>query len=131
MIFKLDWTQLSYYNLEDFNRVESNVQAIANLLEEMAYIPELQAVKDDWNMQNLPTLTQINRIESNIDALRQSFYAPVGWEDRKTWIIGMKFNWEDALRFERNLNLLQQLIGLVKDSMKYAGTFVSGQEVIL
>ncbi|HCX63440.1 MAG TPA: hypothetical protein DHU59_13525 [Clostridiales bacterium] len=131
MIFKLDWTQLSYYNAEDLTRVESNVQSVADLLEEMAYIPELQAVKDDWNMQNLPTLTQINRIESNIDALRQSFYTPVGWEDRKTWIIGMKFNWEDALRFERNLNLLQQLIGLVKDSMKYAGTFVSGQEVIL
>lgn len=131
MIFKLDWTQLSYYNVEDLTRVESNVQSIADLLEEMAYIPELQAIKDDWTMQDFPTLTQINRIESNIDALRQSFYAPVGWEDRKTWIIGMKFNWEDALRFERNLNLLQQLIGLVKDSMKYAGTFVSGQEVIL
>jgi len=131
VIFKLDWTQLDNYNFEDLNRVESNVQSIANLLEEMAYVPELQAVKIDWDMKTLPTLTQINRVESNMDALRQSFYAPAGWDNRKTWILDMKFNWEDALRFERNLDLLQQLIKLVKDSMKYSGTFNSGQEVIL
>lgn len=131
MIFKLDWTQLDNYNFEDLNRVESNVQSIANFLEEMAYVPELQAIKEDWTMRGFPTLTQINRIESNIDALRQSFYAPTGWDNRKTWISGMKFNWEDALRFESNLNLLQQLINLVKDSMKYSGTFSAGQEAIL
>lgn len=131
MIFKLDWTQLDNYNFEDLNRVESNIQVITDILESMAYIPELQAIKDDWTMQDFPTLAQINRIESNIDALRQSFFAPIGWENRKIWVSGKRFNWEDALRLERNLNLLQQLIILIKDSMKHSGTFYAGQEVIL
>lgn len=131
MMFKLDWTQLDHYNFRDLNRVESNIEAISIILESMAYIPEIHEIKKNWDRKDFPTLTQMNRIESNIEALRQSFYTPVGWEDRKVWAKRIKFSWEDALRFERNLSLLQQLINLVKDSLKYSGTFSAGEEVIL
>ncbi len=128
---KLNWTQWDYYNFEDLIRVEANTQFVADYLESMGYIADIQQVKTDWTMFNYPTLTQMNRIEDNINALQECFYAPVGWQEKKTWIKKMKFSWEDALRYEKNLHLLTQMINLIKDATVYAGTFNSGQEVIL
>lgn len=127
---KLDWTQWDYYNAEDLVRVEANTQFVSDYLATMGYMANLQSVKTDWTMQYFPTLTQINRIESNIDSLKNCFYGPEGWEAKKTWIAGMKFSWEDALRYEKNLHLLTQVINLIKDSTRYAGTFSAGEEVI-
>lgn len=128
---KLDWTQWDYYNAEDLIRVEANTQFVADYLESMGYIAELQEVKANWTIQNFPTLAQINRIENNIDSLKERFYSPEGWKNKRTWIKGMRFNWEDALRYEKNLYLLTQMINLIKDATVYSGTFSSGQEVIL
>ena len=82
-------------------------------------------------MQCFPTIAEINRVEDNINALKECFYAPAGWENKKTWAKGKKFSWEDALRYEKNLHLLTHMINLIKDATVYAGTFNSGQEVIL
>lgn len=128
---KLDWTQWDYYNAEDLVRVEANTQFVADYLESMGYHADLLTVKADWAMQDYPTITQINRIENNIDALQACFYAPEGWGNRKLWAKKMKFSWEDALRYERNLHLLTQIINLIKDATVYSGTFNAGQEVIL
>lgn len=128
---KLDWTQWDYYNAEDLIRVEANTQFVADYLGSMGYIAGLQQVKTDWTMFGFPTIAEINRVEDNIDALKECFYAPAGWGDRKTWSKGKKFNWKDALRYEKNLHLLTQMINLIKDATVYAGTFNAGQEVIL
>ncbi len=128
---KLDWTQWDYYNAEDLIRVEANTQFVAEYLESMGYIADLQQVKTDWTMFGFPTIAEINRVESNIDVLKECFYAPEGWQDRKIWIKGKKFNYEDALRYEKNLHLLTQMINLIKDATVYSGTFNLGQEVIL
>ena len=128
---KLDWTQWDYYNAEDLIRVEANTQFVADYLSTMGYIADLQGVKVDWTMLDFPTITEINRIENNINSLQECFYAPEGWQDRKIWLRGKKFSWEDALRYEMNLHLLTQMINLIKDATVYAGTFNSGQEVIL
>ena len=115
---KLDWTQWDYYNAEDLVRVEANTQFVADYLESMGYHADLQTVKADWIMQDYPTITQINRIENNLDALQACFYAPEGWGNKKTWVKKMKFSWEDALRYERNLHLLTQIINLIKEMMR-------------
>lgn len=127
---KLDWTQWDYYNAEDLIRVEANTQFVADYLESMGYIAGLQQIKVDWTMLDYPTLSTINKIESNIEKLKNCFYAPNGWQDRKTWVTKMKFSYQDALRFEKNLDLLVKIIDLIKNSTKYAGTFSAGQEVI-
>lgn len=128
---KLDWTRWDYYNADDLVRVSANIQFVADYLESMGYIADVQEAKADWTMENYPFISRINRIEDNIDALQECFYAPDGWGNKKTWIKGMKFNWEDALRYEKNLHLLTQIINLIKDATVYSGTFNSGQEVIL
>lgn len=127
---KLDWTQWDYYNAEDLVRVEANTQFVADYLATMGYIADLQEVKADWAMQDFPTIAQINRIEDNIDALQECFYAPEGWDNKKIWAKGKKFSWEDALRYEKNLYLLTEIINLIKDATVYSGTFSAGQEVI-
>lgn len=128
---KLDWTQWDYYNAEDIIRVEANTQFVADYLATMGYIADLQGVKADWTMLDFPTITEINRIENNINALQECFYAPEGWQNKKTWSKGKRFSWEDALRYEKNLHLLTEMINLIKDATVYSGTFSSGQEVIL
>jgi hypothetical protein len=128
---KLDWTRNDYYNVEDLVRVEANTQYIAEMLNEMGYKADLQLIKVDWDMHDFPFISRFNKIENNLDALKEGFYLPEGWKNKKTWIKGMRFSWEDALRYEKNLHLLTEMIDLIKDATVYSGTFNSGQEVII
>lgn len=128
---KLNWTKDDYYNAEDLVRVEANIQFVADYLESMGYHAELQEIYANWKMEDFPFRSYINRIETNIDALQECFYAPEGWGEKKTWVQDMKFSWQDALRYEKNLQLLTEIINLIKDGTVYAGTFYAGQEVIL
>ncbi len=128
---KLNWTKNDYYNAEDLVRVEANTQYVSDMLHEMGYIVSLDLINTNWNTEDFPFITHVNRIESNIDSLKNCFYAPYGWQDRKIWVNKMKFSYLDAIRFEKNLYLLMQIIDLIKDSTVYSGTFNAGQEVIL
>ncbi len=126
---KLDWTKDDYYNAEDLSRVEANTQCIYDYLIDMGYVPDLGTIKS-WNTEGYPDLDEMNRVENNIEALGISFYKPAGWGNKKTWIIGKKFDYTDANRYENNLALLMQMIKLIKDNIKYSGTFSAGEEVI-
>lgn len=128
---KLDWTKNDYYNAEDLIRVEANTQYISEMLIELGYVVVLGDIKANWIMDDFPFKSQINRIENNIDALKNNFYMPDGWGTKKTWVDGMKFSYLDAIRFEKNIYLLMQIIDLIKDATVYSGTFNAGQEVIL
>jgi hypothetical protein len=127
---KLDWTREDYYNAEDLNRVEANTQFVADYLESMGYIAELQEVKSNWAMEDFPTIGEINRIEKNIDALRECFYMLPGYRAMKIWPQVPRFSYEDANRYERNLELLYKWAQLTFEGYRYCGTFYSGEEVI-
>jgi len=127
---KTDWTREDYYNAEDINRVEANTQFVADYLESMGYIAELQEVKPNWTMEDFPTIGEINRIEKNIDALRECFYMLPGYRAMKIWPQVPRFSYEDANRYERNLELLYKWAQLTFEGYRYCGTFYSGEEVI-
>lgn len=129
---KCNWTRDDFYNAEDLVRVEANIQYIADNLLSLGYHPELGPLKADWTMQDFPYIRLIKQIDENIDKLRESFYTPEGFQDKKDWENeGHNFSYEDANRFEKNLYLLDHVINLLRSSVVYSGTFYSGQEVVL
>lgn len=136
-IYKVDdmipgvvWRYNDYYNTEDLNRVEANTQFIADLLSSMGYNAEIQLSDSDWSMLKFPTNAQINRIELNLESLKNSFYTPPGYGNMKVWPQKTRFSYEDANRYERNLELLYKWAKLIYESYKYCGTFACGEEVI-
>ncbi len=128
---KMNWARYDYYNAADLVRVEANTQYIADMLIDMGYIPDVGAIKADWEMTDFPYLSEIKRVDINIDELKNCFYAPDGWENKKDWDTNKTFSYVDANRFEKNLYLLDYIIELLKDGTIYSGTFYSGQDVIL
>lgn len=74
---------------------------------------------------------QLNRIENNIAILASNFYKPVGWKEVKTnWLANQAFSYEDANRYEQNLNLLYNTLTDILNNFKYLGTFTSGEAVL-
>lgn len=125
---KTDWTRGDYYNAEDLNRVEVNTQFIARYLQEIQYsVPELVSV-EDRTFESLDFISSINRIENNIETLRMSFLTPPGYQPRKIWALGMGFDYRDANRLERNLELLYKWGLIAKENQIFCGTFACGAE---
>jgi hypothetical protein len=125
---KLNWTSEDYYSAEDFNRVEADTQFIAEFLRTMNYsVPELNA-KTDRDESSIDFIPSINRVEANIDIIKNSFITPTGWQNKKLWSVGIKFDFRDANRLENNLQILYSLAVIAKENLIYSGTFSCGAE---
>lgn len=129
-LFKLNWVKDDYYNAEDLTRVEANMEYIVNTLIEMGYDINIGELKTEWGIVDIPTLSDFNRIEGNINSVKDGFYTPIGWQDSKVWVEYNRFNYLDAIRYEKNLYLINKLIEVAKEGVKYSGTFHSGQDDI-
>jgi len=126
---KTDWKESDYYNFADLNRVESNSEYIASLLTSYRGQPVTITVVTNRDMRRIEFYDSMNRIEANIQTLADNFFEPVGWETPKTnWASGKPFDYRDANRLERNLQLLHDLILKAFDTLKYCGTFYAGED---
>lgn len=125
---KVNWTSNDYCNAEDLNRIESNTVEVVNRIDALGYaIPQLTTITDRDNT-HIDFISSINRIETNIDTIKDNFFTPSGYQDSKTWSVGIGFTFQDANRLESNLNLLYILAQAVQNNIIYCGTFSSGSE---
>lgn len=128
---KTNWTSNDYYNAEDLNRVEANTQFVAEYLESIDYPVQLEEINTSRYIESIDFISDINRVENNIEALRSKMdITPPGYGPKKIWTNRMGFNYEDANRYERNLELLYKWAQLIYESYKYCGEFTCGEEVI-
>lgn len=128
---KTNWTSEDFYNAEDLNRVEANIEFIADYLYSIDYPVELGGIVTDRNMMDIDFISSINRVEDNLENIRSKMdIIPPGYGSKKTWTNRMGFNYEDANRYERNLELLYKWAQLICESYRYCGTFICGEEVI-
>jgi len=126
---KTDWKPSDYYNFGDLNRVESNSDHIATLLTQYNGRPVTITAVTNRDMTRIEFFDSLNRIEGNIQTLADNFFEPTGWEEPKTdWQSGQRFDWRDANRLERNLQLLYELLLKAFNTLKYCGTFYAGEE---
>lgn len=126
---KVDWTPSDYYNIVDINRVEINTQQIARLMATAGFHPVMGDIIVDWAIDNIPFTENLNRVEGNIKALSDAFLVPAGWQTPKlNWARGHKFDYVDANRLERNIQLIHNLLLGALDNFRYSGTFYAGEE---
>lgn len=125
---KLNWKDTDKYNAADFNRVENNTVEVANRLNDLMYLISLGATNTGRDTSYIDFISSINRIENNIDIIKNGFLSPPGWQDKKTWSVGMGFDYKDANRLENNLFLLYSWSQIAKDNLIYSGTFNCGAD---
>lgn len=123
----LNWTAADEINYPDWNRIENNIQELYNYLVSIQYYPPapVGTVTSRDNL-SIVWLSTINRIESNLDALRVAFLTPADYLPKKTWFVGLGFDYTDANRLESNTNSLLQWGMLVYQSYRYCGTYACG-----
>lgn len=122
-----DWTRDDYYNANDLNEVEANTQYIADYLTAVGYPITLQPIETGRDYRRVEFADELNRVENNIHALSEGFISPPGYVEPKTWAALMPFDYRDANRLERNLQLLHTWAVSVVASFRYCGTFACGE----
>ena len=127
---KTNWTSNDFYNFEDLNKVEANIQIVSNYLESISYSIPLEEIITNRDMFGIDFLSSINRVERNLDSIRSNMITPPSYEDMKIWTNKIGFDFSDANRYEKNLELLYKWAQLIFDSYKYCGEFTCGEDVI-
>lgn len=126
---KIDWESKDFYNYEDLNRVENNIQVISYLIN--TYITDVNLKLEIHNIKSFPFPDILNRIENNINILKVMFHTPLIWEENKTnWRYGDGFSYKDAHRLENNLLHLYLLLKNTIDTFAFCGPLNCGEDVI-
>jgi hypothetical protein len=112
-----------YYNYDDLNRVENNVDYIADYVETFAARPSVSTIKTDWANTDIPFFDDLNRIEGNILAIKTAIGEPVSWITPKTdWASVLdKFGYIQANRLETNLEALKNLAEQINAAFLFCG----------
>ncbi len=124
---KTDWARDDYYNAEDLNRVEINTQYLADELTLAGYQVRLEQVIADRDMTHFEFASSLSRVERSIDALAAAFIAPPGYQEPRVWAALDTFDYRDANRLERNLQLLYDWLVAAMASFRRAGAFACGE----
>lgn len=126
---KTDWTQDDLYNYFDLNRVETNIEAVVELLSLFGYEMGTYTFVKDRTEVGIEYLSSVNRLEDILDDVRIKFgVTPTGWGAKRIWDINTKFSHLDAIRWENNSILLKDFLLLAYYNYKYCGTFYTGRE---
>ena len=125
---KLDWNASNWINYADWNRIENNIKELKDYLVSIQYAPpEPVSTNTTRTVLSIDFLSSINRIENNLDAIRLAFLSPADYLPKKTWTVGLGFDYTDANRLESNTNSLLNWGMLVFQSYRYSGTFSCGE----
>lgn len=112
-------------NLLDLNRIEENIDYLAEKMESFSYSPNIHGKR--WNRVDMPNQNDMSRIIENIRALISAFYAP----DNPPSLPTTMLSYMDINSIEENLHLIKQLLDVMQTSFKTVGSIKSGSRMIL
>ena len=113
------------FNLLDLNRIEGDIDYLAEQMESFAYSPNIRAKQ--WNRVDMPNQNDMSRIVENIRSLISAFYTP---DDPPTLPTTM-LSYNDINAIEENLHLIKQMLDVMQTSFKKVCTIKSGAKAIL
>lgn len=113
------------FNLLDLNRIESNIDFLAESMETFGYSPNIHGKQ--WGRVDIPTQNDMSRIIENIRALISAFYSPYNPPSLPTSML----SYSDINAIEENLYLLKQMLDCMQTSFKKVGTIKSGSKMLL
>ena len=112
-------------NLSDINRIEGNIEYLAERMESYSYAPNIHSKR--WGRVDLPNQNDMSRIVDNIRALIGAYYPPHNPPDLPTTML----SYEDINAIEENLYLLKQMLDCMEKSFRKVGTIKSGSTMFL
>lgn len=115
-------TAKAYYNANDFNRIESNCEILANLLNVNI------TVKTNWTMTDKPTTTQLQRIVNNVALLRQNYHVYANCPQNPQMPVN---NYNKANALERIMFDINDIYQKNIETALYTGTFYTGEIFVL
>lgn len=118
-------TDKGFYNASDFNRVEHNVKALADLLNGYHYQIDVNT-KTNWTMQDIIKAEDRERYLSNLQTLKDRFFGTVPLPETME-----RLNHEGANNIERLIDEIYTHIRHMECSFRPCGTFAAGQTVFL
>lgn len=113
------------FNLLDLNRIENNIEFLADKMEEFSYAPNIHGKQ--WSRVDMPNQNDMSRIVDNIRSLISAFYSP----DNPPSLPSTMLSYDDINAIEENLYLIKQLIDVMQTSFKKVGTIKSGSTTVL
>lgn len=123
----LDQDLKGAWNVSDVNRIINNINYLHSLLGFYGYNSTITQ-QNDFIMSDLPHVnSKIDVIRNNINTIINSFYK----RNNPTIRYGDVFDFNDANTLEMNLKITNDLLESLIAELKYSGTFVSGQDIIL
>ena len=112
-------------NLLDLNRIESNIDFLAENMENYFYHPNIHSKR--WTQVDMPNQNDMSRIIDNIRSLIYAFYSPNNPPSLPTTLL----SYLDINSIEENLYLIKQLLDSMQSSFKKLGTIKSGATTFL
>lgn len=111
-------------NYSDLNRIEGNVQYLAQTLREHGYTSAV-TVKTDWNGTDIPTLKQLNRIRDNVVALINA-YKLVLSAGMTLPDYGKMLNYNQINQLEFDLFYIDDMVSRMDMAYAYTGDCMCG-----
>lgn len=113
------------YNISDLNRVEDAVAYVLGRYIANGYDANTLVIKDDWTRNDFFTSTDATRYLNNIKYLRNQIRVPEGTPEVPTDMD--KFTYSEANDIERILEVVDQCITCIEQSLLYSGELYGGE----
>ena len=138
---KVNWKSTDYYNIEDWQRVRSNLEHIHSWIQSAGFCSkDLLATDAGQNYEALPYVYLVNNMESNLANLREAFgvdftedVAQKTWYERLSIMYSSNPTYKDWNRWETILKRIYESIQYI-DNYVYtpvSGTCYSGADRVL
>lgn len=111
-------------NVSDINRIEGNIQFLAETLSSLSY-PVGVSTKS-WDMSGVPTKSDIDRILNDIGNLIRGFH-----QRKVSDLPDVISTYSDLNAIEENLKGLKDMLDDMISGFRMSGTFYSGTRSIL
>lgn len=122
----------SNYNVSDTNRGNENTEYLKSELNYYGFnITLTKPIVVDRVRTDFPKVSYINDLRENVKAVVDGFYPVVAPDIIIDTARKQIFDYVEANKLELNLEAVNDMFESLKDSFKFSGTFVSGQDVIL
>lgn len=109
-IVKTNYTEKSYLNVADLNRIEENIQYLTSELKRHGYNIEIK-IHDTWKIEDIPTTADIKRICDNITAIINSYFiAKDPLVSDPEFNPGINLRWHHINDLEENLRRLNEML---------------------
>lgn len=128
---KTDWTESSFFNVVDWNRIKDNVTYLADELEAFGYIrPGVVDIGLGRGTMSLPTYDLVNSLETNLLNLKNVLgtIAPdvETWHYRLSSLYNRNPDYSDWNRWETTLKQVNTDLQHIRDSWVYCGEINCG-----